>query len=77
LQLYFLPAPYPVSFSSLLKLFPPTYYPQVSPIDLLTYIFKLNEDSSPSTYSLINFKCVIFIPTHLFTSHLFIYLPTL
>jgi hypothetical protein len=95
-------------FSLLLKLFSPTYYPQLSPIDLLTYIFKLKEDSSPSTYSPINFKCVTFIPTHLltyifklkedfspstyspinfkcvtfipthlFTSHLFIYPPTL
>jgi hypothetical protein len=35
----------------LLKLFPPTYYPALSPTDLLTYIFKLNVDSSPSTCS--------------------------
>ncbi len=30
---------------------PPTYYPPLSATNLLTYIFKLKVDSSPSTYS--------------------------
>ncbi len=64
LQLYFLPAPHPVFFFSR-KLFPPTYSPPpMSPTDLLTYIFKLKLDSSPSTYSPINLKCATLIPTH-------------
>jgi hypothetical protein len=37
----------------------------------LTYspIFKLKVDSSASTYSPINLKCVTFIPTHLSPYH--------
>jgi hypothetical protein len=69
LQLYFLLAPHPVFFFSLLlKLFPPTYplpCPPLSHTDLLTYIFKLEVDSSSSTYSPINLKCATLIPTHL------------
>jgi hypothetical protein len=43
LELYFLPAPHPVSFSFCLWNFsqPPTYYPSLSPTDLLTYNFKM------------------------------------
>jgi hypothetical protein len=48
----------------LLKLFP-THYPALSPTDLLTYIFKLKVDSSPSTYSPVNLRCATLIPTHL------------
>ncbi len=43
----------------------PTYYPPLSPTDLFTYIFKLKVDSSPSTSSPINLKCVTFNPTQL------------
>jgi hypothetical protein len=62
LQLYFLPAFtwfLCFCFFLLLKLFPPTH--------LLTCIFKLKVDSSPSTYSPINEKCPTFIPTYLAT----------
>jgi hypothetical protein len=55
---------------------PLTYYPTFSPTNLLTYIFKLKIDSSPSTYSPINLKCATLIPTHLHALPLF-YLPTL
>ncbi len=80
IELYFLPAPHPVSFFLFLFCFwnfshPPTYYPPLFPTDLLTYIFKLKVYSSPSTYSPINFKCATLIPTHLPTPHLF-FLPT-
>jgi hypothetical protein len=54
LQLYFLPAPHPVFFFLWNFSRPPTYYPPLSPSNLLTYIFKLKVDSSPSTYSPIN-----------------------
>ncbi len=75
LQLYFLPAPHPVSvfLFFLLKLFPPTYYPPLSPTDLLTYIYKLKVDSYPFTFSPIYLKCATIIPTHLPTP---IFLPT-
>jgi len=74
----FSPRPPPSFFIFfLLKLFPPTYYPPLSPTNLFAYIFKLKVDSSPSTYSPINLKCVTLISTHLPTPHLFIYLPTL
>jgi hypothetical protein len=49
----------------LLKLLPPTYYPPLSLTYLLTYIFNLKIDSSPSTYSPINLKCATLIPIHL------------
>jgi hypothetical protein len=52
LELYFVP--HPVSFYFLLKVFPPTHYPPLSPTDLFTYIFKLQVDPFPSTYSPIN-----------------------
>jgi len=55
--------------------YPPTYYPPLSPINVLTYIFKLKINSSPSTYSPINLKCATLIPTHLPTPHLFFNLP--
>ncbi len=55
---------------------PPTHYPPLSPTNLLTYIFELKVDSSPSTYSPINLKCVTFIPAHLLTLPL-TYIPTL
>jgi hypothetical protein len=42
-------------FFWVLKLFPPTHLQPAS--DLLTYIFELKVDSSPSTYSPINLKC--------------------
>jgi hypothetical protein len=46
--------------------FPTTYLlPPLSPIDLLTYIFKLKVDSFPFTYSPINSKFVTLMPTHL------------
>jgi hypothetical protein len=64
-------------FFLLLKFFPPTYYPPLSPTNLLTYLFKFKIDSSPSTYSPINLKCATLIPTHLPTPHLFIYLLAL
>jgi hypothetical protein len=57
--------------------FPTHLLPPTVPTDLLTYIFKLKVDSSPHTYSPLNLKCATFIPTHLPTPHLFIYLPTL
>jgi hypothetical protein len=59
---------------------PPTYYPTpLSPSNLLAYVFKLKLDSSPSTYSPINLKCVTLISTHLCTPPpppQSIYLPT-
>ncbi len=68
LELYFLSAFHLVFFCHFKNfLHPPTYYPPLSPTDLLTYILKLEVNSSPSTYSLLNLKCVIFIPTHLAT----------
>ncbi len=59
----------------------PTHYPPLSPIDLLTYIFKLKIDSSPSTYSPINLNCATSYPpttrptTNLPTNILSRYLP--
>jgi hypothetical protein len=60
--LFSIPVPSQIDFFSL------TF---TSPTHLPTYIFKLQVDSSPFTYSPINLKCVTLIPTHLF-----IYLPT-
>jgi hypothetical protein len=52
----------------------PTYPPTtpIVPTDLLTYIFKLKVDSSPSTYSPINLQCASLIPAHLPTPQLFL-----
>ncbi len=52
-------------------------FPTLPPTNLLTYIFKLTVDSSPSTYSSINLKCATLIPTHLPTNTLSRYLPNL
>ncbi len=49
-------------FPLLLKLFPPTYYPQQSPNDLPSYIFKLKLEYSPSTYSPINLNVLFSSP---------------
>jgi hypothetical protein len=78
----FYPRPLPRFFFLLLKLFSSTHLlppppPPLSATNLLTYIFELKVDSSPSTYSPINLKCATLIPTHLRTPHLFVYLPTL
>jgi hypothetical protein len=56
LQLYFLPAPHPVSFylCFTFETFPTYLPPPLSPTDLVTYIFKLKVNSSPFTHSPIN-----------------------
>jgi hypothetical protein len=70
LELDFLPTLHPVYFFLFFIYFwgnfscPPTYCPPLSPSDLLTYIFKLKVNSFPSTFSLVNLKCAIFISTH-------------
>jgi hypothetical protein len=61
-ELSFLPAPDPVSYFLLLKLFPPTSYPQLSLTHLLTYKFKLKVDSSH-------------LPTHLYISNVLLSSP--
>ncbi len=78
LRLYFLPAPFPVSFWG-------TLFSPCPPPSFFFFLSKLphprppNQPTSPHcpplTYSPINLKCVTFIPTHLLT-HPSIYLPT-
>jgi len=78
LELYFFPHPHPILFYFItFETFPthPPIAPTTIPSDLFTYIFKLKVDSSPFTYSPINFKCFTFISTHL-PNPLSIYLPT-
>jgi len=69
LQLYFLITSHLFSFFFCFWNFfhPLTHYPPLSPTDLLTYIFELIVNSSPSTYSPINLKCVTLIPTYMVT----------
>jgi hypothetical protein len=75
-QLYFLLASHSIFLKKIWNFsHPPTYYPPLSPFDLFTYIFKLKVNSSPSTYSPINLKCVTLISTHLPTPPS-MYLPT-
>ncbi len=62
-------------FSFPLETSPPPLPPPPSPTDLLTYMFKQKVNSSQSTYSPINKKCVTLSPTYMTTPTYLVAIP--